>query len=177
MILIFFSLNLLAACSEEGSSQDVDIILEIEKPIVSKSKYTFFRPDGDEVNVSGPWFEFTYTITNGSDKPLTVVDWEAKVTARDGDTTTEKTYTPDFGDFDATRTRINQSPITKNGGTFDEPADWYIDSLPELDSARYRVEITFSGYFETEDDPDTDDVNEGGKVAERFEKTIQFSTR
>ena len=40
----------------------------------SKADFTFRRPDGETVDVKGPWFEFKYEIVN-KDSLVTQINW------------------------------------------------------------------------------------------------------
>lgn len=166
----------LLSCGEESESANVEIVLIPDSPLVSKSNYNIIGSDGEVVEIVGPWFAFSYTIDNGSELPLVVQDFELEVTARANGVNEQLQFFPDFGLFSATRNRITTDPI-EPGGTFEETANWPVESLPELASFRYRCKITFFGYFETVDDPDTEDEDESGRPGARFQKSITFTTR
>lgn len=176
LILLFFSMTTIMSCGEEGDSAKVDITLIPETPLVVNSEFVIIRADGEPKTISGPWFSFRYSIANGSTSPLVVVSFDMEVTATNDGTTSKKTYTPDFGDYSSSRTRITTTAIDP-GDTFDESVDWYADSLPKQENFRYRVKITFVGYFEQEDDTSTDDIDESTQPSGRFERTYTFSTR
>ena len=176
MTLGTLALTLVSCGDETGESRNVSIVLLNPTPLVSNSNYTVDRPDGTFEDIEGPWFGINYTITNNSQSSLVVQDFELEVTSRQDGVTTVTTYQPDFGLYSNDRSRITAAALS-TGESFTESNDWPVESLPELNSFRYRGRITFVGYFELADDPDTADINEAGRPGARFEKTLTFTTR
>lgn len=175
LMLLLSSLTFLSSCEETGESNDVEITLIPNSPLIINSDFTIIRADGEPRTITGPWFGFSYTIFNGATSPLVVVSFEMEITGRSNGATVTKSYTPDFGDFSAARTRITESSIAPDD-SFDETVTWYVDDLPDGDSFRMNVKVTFVGYFEQGDDPATEG-DESVQPGARFERTYRFSTR
>lgn len=166
---IFFLLGLLtsvfilSSCGDEGKSSKVKVTIIPNSPIVFTGDITLPIPGSTETEtIAGPWFRFRYKVDNTTESDtVTIVGIEAEVTDSDGNKGNTTSFDP--GELTAGRTVFVE---LASGGSFTEAVNLYVHSLTETTSLRYKVKMTFQGWFGAETDP-----------KERFRKIINFTTQ
>jgi hypothetical protein len=172
-----FSLTLLlgfllvSGCGEdESASSQVTITQLPATPFVTNTNLFIEQPGHteEEPNIKeyeGPWFRFAFDIINDSPEQLIVASWSMEVESADGQKMSASPELPEGQVY------ITEPPI-QPGETWEARVRWIIDGLPEMENGnfKYRVEVTFDGFFIP---ADSDDLL---APTDRFTKKIRFST-
>lgn len=181
LTLLIFSLALVQ-CGNNDNSQKVDLIFEKQNPIVIPSDYSLLLYK-DPVTllpvtetITGPWFQFKYSITNGTSKELIIQTLVVKVT---GISTAGAEVTAE-AKISVTDLLVNKDSDTTNDRLFLEDVlagkvlqasqmtlGVYIGSLPTPTmSTVFNVEIEAIGWFGAIDAP-----------SEKFSKKFYLTTQ
>ena len=177
-ILLYFLLGtfLLQGCGGEGNdSSKIDISQIATKPTVINSNFTIDptpsdSDSGDEIEVVGPWFAVRFAGSNPTTRTLTIASFTVESFGRTQDgTETKSEWVPDLQNATIIRE-------VAAGEDFEEDRIAYVDNLPENRTKSWRVRMTFEGWFNKIDDPETT-IDESGQPDESFSKTISFTTQ
>ncbi len=188
---IGFGLSL-STCGDTNSlSKAVKFAIVPDDPIVIRSTFTQNPGEDNELEITGPWFEFGYYFYNGNSNEavagrntLTVATIRFEINGFKNGAIVEKEYAMDpSAACEEAATGEDGRPYVgivaaKTAFSAAEPCDskviynsgyetWYVDSLPKSDNDYYNAKVTTEGWFE----------NEGGEPIERFEKFTYISTR
>ena len=198
MSVCFF---LLLSCgSDDSLSEDVDFNITPKRPNVIESDIVTLKPnqyflkntdDGaSESTFTGPWFRFSFSLKNGSEKVLHVLSVIVTATLSSGEEKREvfspsewtrcgsdefdtgiyvpNSTGPDFAscDFDYDTNNVKGIQPGETFNLSDEQEKLLVSGLPQDPDGAfvYSVEVKAVGFFGSEDDPSN------------FSKTITFST-
>ncbi len=180
-LALVFILIATIQCSEDPLNKNVDFAIAPKNPIVIDADYTYTRTVGDEVReitVGGPWFQFSYTITNNSDRTLVLasVAYTVEATAKDGGELVSSTGNIDPGELDVDPAQTVLARVPPGGSYGFTPSEknlatWVIHSLPDLEIVRslaYKVKFEGIGWFE---DAET------GSPSKTMKKRVQVTTQ
>ncbi len=183
ILMTILAVPALASCGgKKSKSQLADLTVNPERPIVITADATL---SGDK-KITGPWFQFTMNMTNGSTEPITIVALELEVSAPDDTgviSSRPVAFSPGEFDFNLTET-INckyasfgtWQPGQTKAMTLESSSD-ACKGIPMFivgsnakgadgKNFRYRVKVKPAGWFGTFD-----------KATDRFEKSIVFTTQ
>jgi len=185
LVLVFIFLTTVQ-CAEDPLNKNVEFDILPNNPIVIDADYTYTRQIGDEtkeITVKGPWFLFSYTIKNNSDRVVTLasIRYTVEAISKTGNTIVSKGGSLDPGELegDPTPTVLARVPP---GGTYGiddgerTSARWIIHTLPEKDTVRslaFKVKFEAIGWFE-EEGSSSDRI---GIPSKTMKKQLQITTQ
>ncbi len=164
LALVLSLLICLQGCGE-GSDKSSKILMKSipESPIVIRANFNI----GDK-SVSGPWFSVKFRGKNKADRTLTVVSFLMEIESRVDGTTSTTNYSPE-----------DTGPVlyvVPPGELFGGLVTYFVGGLPENPSFKYTAKVTFQGWFNKNDNPDTP-FDESTEPESRFKKVISFRTQ
>lgn len=186
-VLLFTSLAVLGCSQAKSKSQEVDVEVIPNKPIVFTANASVPTEGGGSRTINAPWVKFNVKIKNASDSPILVIGLKAKAsigtTNGGGQSTGDASFDPsgfnytdtsvdpaiscsynDFGDFAAgsDAAYLNLFPTEgTDGGCSKFTVDFYFSGMPAGSSYRYKLEVTPLGYF----------INSDNEPSDRFERS------
>ena len=175
MFLVFVLSFLIQGCDKNTDESKVSFKIIPSRPKVIDAPYNI----GD-LELGRPWFLFRFSGKNDSDKTLTISRFDLLVTGSTGTgaekATEQKHYrSEDIGDGNYHEGR-DWLHIVDPGQSFEETAVLAVAGLPEDSDFVYEAELTFIGWFNQEDDPNTD-IDEAVLPQDNFEKEVRFRTK
>ena len=175
MILFFVFSFLIQGCDKNTDESKVSFKIIPSRPKVIDAAYNI----GD-LELERPWFLFRFNGKNDSNKTLTISRFDLLVTGSTGTGTEraeeQKAYrSEDVGDGTYHEGR-DWLHIVDPGQSFEETAILAVAGLPEDSDFVYEAELTFIGWFNKEDDPNTS-IDESVLPHENFEKEVRFRTK
>ena len=164
LTLVLSFLFLLQNCGEGSDKSNKVLIKTIpESPIVIKADLKI-----EDKTVNGPWFSVKFRGKNKADRKLTVVSFLMEVKSRVEGEISTTTFSPD-----------EAGPvlhIVPSGELFGGIITYFVGGLPENPNFKYSAKVTFQGWFNKNDNPDTP-FDESTEPESRFEKSITFQTQ
>ncbi len=164
LTLVLSLLIFLQSCGEGSDESSKVLIKQIpESPIVIIADLKI-----EEKSVSGPWFSVKFRGKNKTNKTLTVVSFLMEIESRVDDEVTTVNWSPP-----------NEGPvlhIVPSGELFGGITTYLVGGLPKNPSFRYTAKVTFQGWFNKNDNPDTP-FDESTEPESRFKTSIRFRTQ
>lgn len=167
LLLVLWALGLAQCGGKEGLSSKVNVVLVPTNPIVVNAKLTLNPGSAYERVITPPWYIFSTSVENKTDKTLVLVTFKFSTQGIKNGTvnSTETSLDPNSGCFSKGSTRYALAVLTPYGTANDKYTNntdscdatavtdvgferWYIDSLPESESASYALQISAEGWFE-----------------------------
>ena len=163
-LTLVLSFLILQSCGEGSDKSSKVLIKQIpESPIIIKADLNL-----DEESISGPWFSVKFRGKNKANRTLTVVSFLMEIESRAEGETSTTSFSPD--------TSGPALHIVPPGELFGGVITYFVGGLPENPTFKYSAKVTFQGWFNKNDNPDTP-FDESNEPESRFERSITFRTQ